>query len=198
MADDRTDADALFAYYARDQEHDRLGHGVGRVEFARTVEIVTRTLPAPPAIVADIAGGPGRYTDWLVEAGYTVVHRDLMADHVSRVAARHPGLDTAVGDARALDLDDASFDVVLLLGPLYHLREEADRLAALREARRIVRPGGVVHIAAITRWAARLDGMLVQRIHELHPPLAPIVTEMEGTGWLRPMHDGAFTCHTHT
>src|SRR3954454_1008005 len=124
MAD--IDADALHAYYTRGDEHDRLATGVGRVEFARTVEIVGRTLPAPPSVVADIGGGPGRYTDWLVEEGYTVVHRDLVGDHVARVAARHPDVDTAVGDARALDLHDASADAVLLLGPLYHLRAASD------------------------------------------------------------------------
>jgi hypothetical protein len=73
------------------------------------------------------------------------VHRDLVADHVDRVRARHPPgtptgdrLDAAVGDARRLDLDDASVDVTLLLGPLYHLPDLGDRLAALTEAARIV------------------------------------------------------------
>ena len=125
--------DALQAYYARDEERDRLGRGVGRLEFARTIEILQRTLPAPGAVVADIGGGPGRYTDWLVAAGYEVVHRDLVAHHVEQVAARHGGgVDTAVGDACALDLADESADAVLLLGPLYHLDEPADRVAGAR------------------------------------------------------------------
>src|SRR5947207_5842570 len=82
---DRDMAD-LHAYYARDEEDDRLTRGVGRVEFERTLEVVARTLPPPPATVADIGGGPGRYTDWLLERGYSVVHRDLVASHVERVA----------------------------------------------------------------------------------------------------------------
>ena len=47
-----------------------------------------------------------------------------------------------VGDARDLNLPDSSVDAVVLLGPLYHLRERAHRVQALREASRVVRPGG--------------------------------------------------------
>jgi SAM-dependent methyltransferase len=186
------------AYYARGMESERLAKGVARVEFERTLEVIGRTLPAAPAVVADIGGGPGRYTDWLCDAGYTVVHRDLVMDHVECVRARHPGLDTAIADARSLDLPDNSVDVALMLGPLYHLREHADRVQALREARRIVRGGGHVHVAAITRWAARLNGLLVDRLHETYPGLPALVEEMEHTGWLVPAHDGGFCCHTHT
>jgi SAM-dependent methyltransferase len=127
-----------------------------------------------------------------------VLHRDLVADHVQDVRSRHPQLDTQVGDARSLDLPDDCADVVLLLGPIYHLRERSDRLQALREARRIVRESGIVHVAAISRWAARLDGILVQRLHETRPGLVEIVDEAERTGWVRPAHGGGFTCATHT
>jgi SAM-dependent methyltransferase len=191
-------AEAMQAYYARGEERDRLGSGAGRVEFLRTVEIVERTLPTPPAVVADIGGGPGRYTDWLDELGYRVIHRDVISDHVAQVKSRHPEIDSSIGDARALDLPDSSVDVVLLLGPIYHLRERADRVLALREAQRIARAGGVVHVAAISRWAARLDGVLVQRLHETHPGLIAAVDEAERTGWMSPVHDTAFTCATHT
>jgi SAM-dependent methyltransferase len=189
--------DELQAYYARGQEADRLAQGTGRVEYLRTIETMQSTLPAAPGVVADIGGGPGRYTDWLVQHGYTVVHRDLVADHVHAVASRHSRVDARVGDARDLDLADRSVDAVLLLGPIYHLRHRDDRLQVLREARRIVRPTGVVLVAAISRWAARLDGMLVQRLHETRPALASVVEEAERTGWMRPAHDAAFTCATH-
>lgn len=193
------DGAAMQAYYARDKERDRLAVGVGSVEFARTVEIVERTLPAAPAVVADIGGGPGRYTDWLVDAGHNVVHRDLVAHHVEQVRARHGAkVDAKVGDARALDLGSASVDVVLLLGPLYHLSRNEDRLLALREAARVLKPTGVVHAAAISRWAVRLDGMLVQRFHETHPALAERVDEMERTGVMGPITEGGFTGYAHT
>lgn len=193
------DAD-LQAYYARDRERDRLATGVGAVEFARTIEIVGRSLPPPPSVVADIGGGPGRYTDWLVDAGHRVVHRDLVPHHVEDVRSRHARsvVDAAVGDARSLDLEDESADAVLLLGPLYHLPRSEDRLRALGEARRVVRADGVVHVAAISRWAARLHGMLIERVHLTCPAILAVIDEMEGNGWMRPVVDGGFTGYAHT
>src|SRR4051812_18436634 len=102
---------ALHAYYALDNERDRLARGLGRLEFERTIAVITRTLPPPPAIVADIGGGPGRYTEWLAERGYRVIHRDIVASHVDHVRRRHADrVDSAVGDARNLDLADQSVD----------------------------------------------------------------------------------------
>ena len=64
-----------------------------------------------------------------------------------------------MGDARRLDFAEAKADGVLLLGPLYHLTERRDRLAALGEARRVLRPGGLVFAAGISRFASLLDGL---------------------------------------
>jgi SAM-dependent methyltransferase len=64
-----------------------------------------------------------------------------------------------VGDARELPDPDGSFDAALLLGPLYHLTEREDRVVALREASRVVRPGGPVFAVGISRFASVLDGV---------------------------------------
>lgn len=139
---------ALRAYYERGMERERLSDGRGDLEFTRTTEIVLRRLPAAPAVVADIGGGPGRYALWLASLSYQVEHRDLMPLHVEQLAAdttEVTGIHTAVGDVRDVDLPDASVDAVLLLGPLYHLIDRAERVHALRECARIVRSGG--------RWA---------------------------------------------
>ena len=64
-----------------------------------------------------------------------------------------------VGDARDLPFDDGMADGVLLLGPLYHLTDMAQRLGALREVYRVLRPGGVLFAAAISRYASALDGI---------------------------------------
>lgn len=189
---------SLLAYYERDRERDRLSAGVGRLEFVRTVAVVQRTLPTLPATIADIGGGPGRYTDWLVESGYEVIHRDLVPSHVDHVRRRHGGaVDAMVADARRLDLPDNSVDVVLLLGPLYHLADADDRVLALSEARRIVRSGGIVHAAAISRWAARLHGVLVDSVHETHPVILELIDEMERTGWMAPIAEGGFNGFAH-
>lgn len=200
MAEDRNLA-AIRAYYERGEEEARLADGpCGLLEFERTKEIVRRQLPPPPAVVADIGGGPGRYTHWLMDLGYQVVHRDLMPLHVAqlqRVRSAGARIDSAVADARDLDLADRCVDAVLLLGPLYHLDHRRDRLAALAEAKRIARPGAPVFAAAITRWAMRLDDVLRMRRDQQFPALGAMLEPLERTGTIPPLDLGSFTGCTH-
>ena len=191
---------ALHEYYGRGMERARLSDGRGDLEFTRTTEIVLGRLPAAPAVVADIGGGPGRYALWLASLGYQVEHRDLMPLHVEQLRADIagvPGIHTAVGDVRDLDLPDASVDAVLLLGPLYHLLDRDERVRALRECARIVRPGGAVFAAAISRWAPRIDGMLRERIYVKYPAALELIDEVDRTGVLPPLGEGAFTAFLH-
>jgi ubiquinone/menaquinone biosynthesis C-methylase UbiE len=159
------DAEEVAAYYALGLERDRLDGGPGALELARTQALLERYLPPAPAVVADVGGGPGRYAVWLAERGYRVHLVDPVLLHVeqARIAARaRPGAALAsaeVGDARALRMPDASADAVLLMGPLYHLTERAERLQVLAEARRVCRQGGVIIAAAISRFASTLDGL---------------------------------------
>lgn len=186
------------AYYEQGKERDRLAAPKGALELERTLEILERRLPAAPAVVADIGGGPGRYAQWLAEAGHTVHHRDLMELHVDQVRALdHPAIETAVGDARRVDLQDESVDAVLLLGPLYHLADHTDRVLALKEARRIVRPGGAVFAAAISRWAPRLDGVVQERLYEKNADFLRLLPDVERTGQLPPVVPDGFLGYTH-
>jgi len=160
-----SDAEAVVAFYAQGLERDRLDGEPGALEFARTQVLLERYLPRSPTVVADVGGGPGRYALWLAERGYHVHLVDPVPLHVeqARLAFRERrGLALAsaeVGDARALRLPDESADAVLLLGPLYHLTERAERLQVLGEARRVCRQGGVIIAGAISRFASTLDGL---------------------------------------
>jgi ubiquinone/menaquinone biosynthesis C-methylase UbiE len=156
----------ITAHYDTAIEQPRLVRGSGQLEFARTREIIQRRFPPPPAVVLDEGGGPGVYAFWLARLGYEVHLRDVVPLHIEQArdtARRQPAhslASTAVGDARQIDRPDASADAVLLLGPLYHLTERADRLRTWQEARRVLKPGGVVLAAGISRFASTLDGLV--------------------------------------
>ncbi|NCT91854.1 class I SAM-dependent methyltransferase [Cellulomonas sp. APG4] len=167
-------------YYALGRERDRLDRGEGLLEALRTHELLDRWLPGAPGIVYDVGGAAGRYAVPLAEAGYEVHLVDPVPLHVEQAreasaAARRPLASVVEGDARALPFDDASADAVLLLGPLYHLVEREDRLQALREAARVLRPGGVVVAAAICRWASTVDGVLAGFLRD--DQFAQIITD---------------------
>lgn len=145
------EAEAHYRVYEEDDRLDR--HWVERV---RTQSVLARLLPEP-ADVLDVGGGTGVHAVWLAEQGHRVTLVDAMPNHVEAALAVGT-FAAAVGDARALTQDDGSADAVLLLGPLYHLVEPADRAQALAEARRVLRPGGVLVAGAVSYAASLLDG----------------------------------------
>lgn len=150
--------DVIGHYEERYREEDRLVRDpVGRLELIRTGIILDRYLPDPPAAVLDVGGGPGVYADLLNDAGYDVELIDIVPRHIRQATER--GVRAQLGDARDLPALTKSQDAVLLLGPLYHLAEQADRLNALAEAIRVGKSGAPVFAAAISRYAAAIDGL---------------------------------------
>jgi len=153
--------DEIQRYYDAGLEGARLGEGSGLLELARTQDVLERHLPAAPSRVLDVGGGTGVYARWMAGRGHDVHLYDPVERHVEE-ARTHPTPALAgarVGDARSLPEADASADAVVMLGPLYHLTERADRVRALSEARRVLRPGGIMVAAAISRYASLLDGL---------------------------------------
>ena len=154
----------IAAHYASVSEQQRLEQW--SLERVRTWELLTRHLPPSPAVVLDVGGAAGVYALPLAARGYQVHLVDPLALHVEqalRASSEQPTTPLAsatVGDARQLDHPDASVDAVLLFGPLYHLTNRVDRIRALTEARRVLRPGGVLAAAAISRFASTCDGLL--------------------------------------
>ena len=153
-------------YYDQGKEAARLTVGIGPLELARIKELIRRFVPDAPAVIVDVGGGPGTYACWLAKIGYEVHLVDAMTLHVEqarRASLRQPNAPLAscrLGDARRLDYADAIADGVLLHGPLYHLTEQADRLAALKECWRILRPGGVLLAVGISRFASLHVGLV--------------------------------------
>lgn len=151
-------------YYALGQERDRLKQGNGCLEYDRTLNILKKILPPAPATVLDVGGAAGIYAFPLAEQGYEVHLIDPVPLHIeqAREYAREIKRDLAsysIGDARKIDKDDTCADAILYLGPLYHLIDRDDRLRALKEAYRILKPGGILIAAAISRFASFMDGV---------------------------------------
>ncbi len=134
-----------------------------RTEFAVTFRALQEFLPPPPCRVIDIGGGPGRYAVELARMGYGVTLLDLSSKNLQlalqKAEEAFARLEAVVhGNALSLTgFGEASFDAVLLMGPLYHLVEPALRLKAVREAIRVLRPGGVLFAAFISRYAVLRD-----------------------------------------
>jgi S-adenosylmethionine-dependent methyltransferase len=134
-----------------------------RTEFHITQRALRAHLPRPPARVLDCGGGPGRYAVELARWGYDVTLFDLSPGNLALAREMATEADVTLAgfeQGTALDLSrfaDHSFDAVLLMGPLYHLLEETERRRALAEARRVLKPGGPLFAAFISRYAAHRD-----------------------------------------
>ncbi|MFD6988749.1 class I SAM-dependent methyltransferase [Streptomyces sp. NPDC059943] len=146
----------------------------GRMELARTQELLRRFLPPTPARVLDVGGATGIHAEWLVKDGYDVTLVDPVPRHIERASAV---CSARVGDARDLREADNSFDVVQLLGPLYHLPDDGDRGRALAEAVRVVKPGGLVAASAINRYASLFEHVTYAHLHteRIHESVSKIL-----------------------
>ena len=170
----------IVRHYDDANEAGRLETGWFRLEQARTQELILRHLPPAPATIIDAGGGAGAYACWLAARGYQVHLIDPVAKHVEQAreaSARQPEyplVSAHVGNARSLRHEDAAADAVLLLGPLYHLVERGDRLACLREARRVLRPGGLISGAGISHFASLFDSLAHGFFDD--PPFAAILS----------------------
>ena len=155
--------------------------GRQRLEYVRTLELLERILPIPPARVLDVGGATGVYAFPLAERGYEVTLVDPVPSQVERARelAAHAGfadrVRAHVGDARDLRPFGGNHDAVLMLGPLYHLTDAAERATAFRESVRAARPGGVVVGVGISRYASLLDGLKRKLLDD--PVFRPIVEQ---------------------
>jgi ubiquinone/menaquinone biosynthesis C-methylase UbiE len=169
----------VLQYYTDADEAARLSATWFQLEHERTRELIRRHLPPPPARIVDAGGGAGAYACWLASLGYEVQLIDPVPKHIeqARTASSqqpdHPLASAEVGDARQLPNTDNSVDAMLLLGPLYHLVEKEDRIACLREARRILRAGGLIWAAGISRFASLFDSLSSGFFED--PEFAPIL-----------------------
>ena len=192
-------SDEILSFYRQSQESKRLTIDArGQLEFMRTQESIMRYLPTPPAVVLDIGGGSGPYACWLAREGYEVHLVDPVDLHIeqakkaSNQQPEYPIASISLGDARSLRFSSMSADAVLSLGPLYHLIDKNERLLALNEAYRVLRNGGILFAAGLSRFASLLDGFFHDRLSD--PAFRDIIQGDLETGYHRNPTDNLAYC----
>lgn len=162
-------ASEISSFYTQSEEESRLKLGLGPLEFERNKDLISRYLPAASGTIADVGGGPGHYASWLSTFGHQVILIDPVAKHIQQAEKRSKQskfkFQSFLGEARALPLADQSADLVILHGPLYHLQKLDERIAALKEASRVLKPDGTILGFAINKAASTVAALQSGMIH---------------------------------
>ena len=141
---------SLTRYYENYDEDGRLGFRHGQPEFRTTVHYVEKYL-RPGMRILEIGAGTGRYSHYFARNGYSVDAVELVQHNIDVFRENtRPGEPVTIrqGDARDLSaFETGTYDITLVLGPMYHLFSREDKLQALAEAIRVTRPGGTVFVA---------------------------------------------------
>lgn len=155
-------------FYATTSEEGRLQLGLGPLEFERNKALISKYLPKKGVII-DVGGGPGIYSEWLAGLGHDVYLIDPVEKHIKqankRSAKAKKQFKSLFAEARNLELEDNLADVVILHGPLYHLQAKTDRIAAIAEAKRVLKPNGIALGFAINHSASTIAALLNGFIH---------------------------------
>lgn len=140
----------LNQFYENYDENGRLLTRVGNVEFVTTMHFLDKYL-TPGARILEVGAATGRYSHTLARKGYRVDAVELVQHNIDVFhSLTQPGEDVTIRQGNALDLSffaDNTFDLTLVLGPMYHLFAESERRQALREAVRVTKKGGVIFAA---------------------------------------------------
>ena len=147
----------LELYYNKFNEEKRLDSRHGQVEFVTSMKYIHKCLaemeeqkPRQQIKILDVGAATGRYSVPLAEEGYDVTAVELVKHNLARLKAKGSSVKAFQGNAMKLKrFEDNSFDLVLVFGPMYHLHEKEEKQKALSEAKRVVRPGGVILVAYI-------------------------------------------------
>ena len=143
----------LEQYYNKFNEDHRLTTRHGRVEFEVTMNFIhecIKSISAQPLKILDLGAGTGRYSIALAKEGHDVTAVELVKRNLEVLRSKHENVKTWQGDARSIPfLQDKTFDLTLVFGPLYHLHGDEEKLKALEEAKRVTKTGGIILCAYV-------------------------------------------------
>lgn len=144
-------------HYENCREEDRLStNNARKIEFLTTVRVLDKLINGKKTIL-DCAAGTGIYSFYLADKGHTVTAADITPRHIEVIRSilkdKPYKMKTAVLDATDMNIfADESFDVVLNMGPFYHLVHASDREKCMKEALRVLKAGGYLITAYIPRY----------------------------------------------
>ena len=152
---DRTEI--ISGFYDQVDEDSRLKRSRhGQLEFATTMSYIHR-YTNPQSRVLEVGAGTGRYSIALAKEGLDVTAVELVESNLAILRENSKGIgniSSIQGDATDLSrFEENSFDITLLLGPMYHLYEPDEVNKAIDEAVRVTKPGGVIFFAFISVYA---------------------------------------------
>lgn len=163
----------LESYYNNYNEDGRLLSRHGQVEYLTTMKYIRECLSGVEApSILEVGAGTGRYSVTLAKQGLRVTAVELLAHNLALLKAKLDGTEPiTVLQGNALDLSllpDQAFDLTMLLGPMYHLYSQEDRIQALREAVRVTKPGGYMMVAYCMNEPTVIQYVFgMNRLHEL-------------------------------
>lgn len=143
--------------YENYKEENRLTtNNARKIEFITTTKILNEIISSKCKIL-DCAAGTGVYAFWLAEKGHDVTATDITPRHINimnqTLAKTKLSMRTAVLDATDMSVfENETFDVVLNMGPFYHLITEEQREKCLSECYRVLKKGGLLVTAYIPRY----------------------------------------------
>ncbi|WP_116771585.1 class I SAM-dependent methyltransferase [Maribacter litoralis] len=158
------------AFYHKASEETRLEKGMGVFEFERIKQLIQSYITAPSLQILDVGGGTGKYSEWLAKKGHKVHLIEPVEKHLHLAEQRAKKIRNKfkihLGESRDLSFPDNSTDLIILHGPLYHLQKKEDREVSIREAKRVLKPNGIILGFAINYTASTLVGLLNGLIHK--------------------------------
>ena len=156
-------------FYNKASEETRLEKGMGIFEFERIKELIQQHISKPNSTIIDVGGGTGKYSEWLAKNGHKVQLIEPVLKHIKLADKRAKKLknpfSVTKGIAQKLPYQNESADLVILHGPLYHLQKKEDRIAAILEAKRVLKKDGIILGFAINATASTVVGLMNGMIH---------------------------------